>query len=373
MCPVSDRRIVSDDANASPLGEPIDDPVDDRLERAVVGSRLANAEYVHVRAMVGSDFVAVAGQAPRSATVTRSFATGRRTSHMPLRIGFTGDVMLGRLVDDRQRDRPVDAVWGTVLERLRDLDGLVINLECVLSTRGRQWQRTHRPFHFRADPDWAIPALERAGVDICALANNHVLDYEEVALRDTIDALDDAGIAHTGAGATIGEALAPAVRTISEADAAGDPSVPASDAAPATGDDGLDIALVSLTDNTPEYAAADDSPGTARIEIDTDDSATRRRVREALERARGTNPDLLVASLHWGPNMVTEPPASFRDFGRWLVENGVDVIHGHSATSFRGSKITTGVRSSTTRATSSTTTGSTRRCTTIGASCSSSR
>ncbi|ELY83163.1 CapA family protein [Natrinema altunense] len=250
---------------------------------------------------------------------------------MPLRIGFTGDVMLGRLVDDRQRDRPVDAVWGTVLERLRDLDGLVINLECVLSTRGRQWQRTHRPFHFRADPDWAIPALERAGVDICALANNHVLDYEEVALRDTIDALDDAGIAHTGAGATIDEALAPAVRTISEADAAGDPSVPASDAAPATGDEGLDIALVSLTDNTPEYAAADDSPGTARIEIDTDDSATRRRVREALERARETNPDLLVASLHWGPNMVTEPPESFRDFGRWLVENGVDVIHGHSA------------------------------------------
>ncbi|ELY80271.1 CapA family protein [Natrinema gari] len=250
---------------------------------------------------------------------------------MSRRIGFTGDVMLGRLVDDRQHDRPVDAVWGTVCERLRELDGLVINLECVLSTRGRQWQRTHRPFHFRADPEWAIPALERAGVDICALANNHVLDYEEVALRDTIDALDDAGIAHAGAGATIDEALAPAVRTIGGSDAAGDPSGPESDATPAAGNDGLDIALISLTDNTPEYAADDDSPGTARIEIDVDDQATRRRVREALERARETNPDLLVASLHWGPNMVTEPPASFRDFGRWLVENGVDVIHGHSA------------------------------------------
>ncbi|ELY83362.1 CapA family protein [Natrinema pallidum] len=250
---------------------------------------------------------------------------------MPLRIGFTGDVMLGRLVDARQRDRPVDAVWGTVLERLRELDGLVINLECVLSTRGRQWQRTYRPFHFRADPDWAIPALERAGVDICALANNHVLDYEEVALRDTVDALDDAGIAHAGAGATIDEALAPAVRTIGGTAAAGDPAAGESDAAPAAGDDGLDIALVSLTDNTPEYAADDASPGTARIEIDTDDPATRRRVREALERASETNPDLLVASLHWGPNMVTEPPASFRDFGRWLVDNGVDAIHGHSA------------------------------------------
>ncbi|WP_222916232.1 CapA family protein [Natrinema sp. SYSU A 869] len=251
---------------------------------------------------------------------------------MSLRIGFTGDVMLGRLVDDRQRSRSVDAVWGNVLERLQALDGLVINLECVLSTRGREWQRTRRPFHFRADPDWAIPALEEAGVDVCALANNHVLDYEEVALRDTIDALDGAGIAHAGAGATIGEALEPAVRTIGDLDADADGSN--------AGDDGeLDVAVVSLTDNTPEYAADNDSPGTARIEIDTDDLETRRRVREALEHARETNPDLLVASLHWGPNMVTEPPESFQEFGRWLVEDGVDVIHGHSAHVFQGIEV----------------------------------
>ncbi|SER23127.1 CapA family protein [Natrinema salaciae] len=236
---------------------------------------------------------------------------------MPLRIGFTGDVMLGRLVDDRQRDRPVEAVWGTVLERLRALDGLVVNLECVLSTRGRKWTRTHRPFHFRADPDWAVPALERAGVDVCALANNHVLDYGDVALRDTIDALDEAGIAHAGAGETIDEALEPAVRTIGTATD--------------DGDEGLEVAIVSFTDNTPEYAADEESPGTARIEIDTDDPETNRLVREALDRAREADPDLLVASLHWGPNMVTEPPESFRAFGRRLIDDGVDLIHGHSA------------------------------------------
>ncbi|MFU8869218.1 CapA family protein [Natronococcus sp.] len=236
---------------------------------------------------------------------------------MVSRIGFTGDVMLGRVVDDRQRRRPVDAVWGTVLERLRGLDGLVINLECVLSTRGSRWRRTHRPFHFRADPDWAVPALERAGVDVCALANNHVLDYEEIALRDTLANLDGAGIARTGAGETLEEALEPAIVSV----------------------DGLDVAVVSFTDNTPEYAADDASPGTAWIEIDRENPETRRRVREALERARGTDPDLLVASLHWGPNMVEEPPASFREFGRWLVEQGVDVVHGHSAHVFQGVEV----------------------------------
>ena len=246
-------------------------------------------------------------------------------SPMPLQLGFSGDVMLGRVVDDRQRRRPVDAVWGSALERLRSLDGLVINLECCLSTRGQQWQRTYRPFHFRADPDWAIPALERAGVDICALANNHILDYEEVALRDTLAELDEAGIARSGAGETIDEALEPAVRTISGSNA--------------DSDDELEVAVISLTDNTPEYAADEDSPGTAWIEIDVNDMETRRRVREALERARETNSDLLVASLHWGPNMVTEPPESFREFGRWLVEEGVDVVHGHSAHVFQAIEV----------------------------------
>jgi len=246
---------------------------------------------------------------------------------MGLQIGFTGDVMLGRVVNDRQRRRSVDAVWGSVLERLRSLDGLVINLECCLSTRGQQWQRTYRPFHFRADPDWAIPALERAGVDVCTLANNHILDYEEVALRDTLAELDDAGIARTGAGETIDEALEPAVRTIGDTD---------------TSDGDLEIAVIGLTDNTPEYAADEDSPGTAWIEIEVSDTETRRRVRETLERARETSPDLLVASLHWGPNMVTEPPESFREFGRWLVEEGVDVVHGHSAHVFQAIEIREG-------------------------------
>src|SRR6056297_3248655 len=115
---------------------------------------------------------------------------------MALRIGLTGDVMLGRLVDEHQRRRSPDAVWADLLNRLTALDGLFVNLECCLSTRGTPWQVTYRPFHFRADPDWAVPALEAAGVDGCALANNHVLDFGDPALLDTLDALDGAGIAH---------------------------------------------------------------------------------------------------------------------------------------------------------------------------------
>jgi poly-gamma-glutamate synthesis protein (capsule biosynthesis protein) len=236
---------------------------------------------------------------------------------MSSRIGLTGDVMLGRLVDEHQRRRPTTAVWGDLLDRFRELDGLLVNLECCLSTRGRRWRRTRRAFHFRADPEWAVPALEGAGVDCCALANNHVLDFGEEALRDTLDHLDEAGIAHAGAGRTREAAFAPATFAAS----------------------GLDVAVVSLTDNTPEYAATETAPGTAYVEMAVDDEETRATVTGALERARELDPDLLVASLHWGPNMVAEPPAAFREFGRWLVDEGVDLVHGHSAHVVQGIEV----------------------------------
>lgn len=230
------------------------------------------------------------------------------------RLGFTGDVMLGRKVDERQRRRPIGAVWGDLRERIRALDGLFVNLECCLSTRGRPWRRTNRPFHFRADPDWAISALEDAGVDFASLANNHVLDFEEPALLDTLRHLDEAGIERAGAGRDRREAFEPAIVDVGD----------------------LRIAVIAFTDNTPEYAAGPDSPGTARIEIDVEDGEPRRTVNRALETARERDPDLLVASLHWGPNMVTEPPAAFEEFACWLVDRGVGLLHGHSAHVFQG-------------------------------------
>jgi len=235
---------------------------------------------------------------------------------MATTLGLTGDVMLGRKVDEAQQRRPVEAVWGDVLPRLRSLEGLCLNLECCLSTRGSRWQRTRRPFHFRADPDWAVPALLAAGVDYASLANNHLLDFEEPALLDTVDALTDADIAHAGAGRTVAAAREPALFSV----------------------DGLDVGVVSLTDNTPEYAAAETTPGVAHVPMEPD-AEERETVRAVLDRARRHDPDLLVASLHWGPNMVTVPAERFQAFGRFLVEAGVDLIHGHSAHVFQGIEV----------------------------------
>ena len=230
-------------------------------------------------------------------------------------VGFVGDVMLGRSVTDRWTGRDPAGVWGTTLERLAGLDGLVLNLECCLSDRGKRWP--DKTYYFRADPDVAVPALRSAGASVASLANNHTLDFGTVALQDTLDHLGDAGVAAVGAGPDRSAAMETAV-----VDAGG-----------------LTVATVAFTDQWPAYAAGETSPGTAYAPLDRSVPSTRQLVGDAIDRARGADPDLVVVSLHWGPNWETAPDATQEAFARWLVDRGADVVHGHSAHVLQGVEV----------------------------------
>jgi poly-gamma-glutamate synthesis protein (capsule biosynthesis protein) len=258
---------------------------------------------------------AVAGCLGRSSSQSSRECPITVGENIDARIGFTGDVMLGRNVDDRWREGPSTGIWGSTLDRLQTLDGLFVNLECCLSTRGLR--RPARTYYFRADPGWAVPALDAGGVTWAGLANNHLLDYGSVALADTLDHLSDGGIARSGAGPDLSTAIDPAIVDV----------------------DGITIAVLAFTDQSQSYSAGADSPGTAYGRLDWTNRRTRRLVTEAMDRARAADPDLLVASLHWGPNWVTEPSQTQRRFAHWLVDRGVDLVHGHSAHVIQGVEV----------------------------------
>jgi poly-gamma-glutamate synthesis protein (capsule biosynthesis protein) len=59
-------------------------------------------------------------------------------------------------------------------------------------------------------------------------------------------------------------------------------------------------------------------------------------IARSVTHMRDAGAELIVASLHWGPNMRTAPPSWFRKFGHDIIDRGVDVIHGHSAHVFQG-------------------------------------
>jgi poly-gamma-glutamate synthesis protein (capsule biosynthesis protein) len=226
-------------------------------------------------------------------------------------LAFVGDIMLGRGVNAEVPRKAPEEFWGSALPVLRGADAVVGNLESAITRHTTPWRRTPKVFHFRADPP-AVELLKVANVRCVSLANNHVLDYETEGLLDTLRHLDDAGIARAGAGRDPAEAIAPAVIDVA----------------------GLRVAIVAATDNEPEFAAAPGRPGTCYFDIGRDPN-TLTRLREVAARARQSGAGLVVLSLHWGPNMVSVPPAAFQSFAREALAFA-DLIHGHSAHVFQG-------------------------------------
>ncbi|HYL57041.1 MAG TPA: CapA family protein [Gemmatimonadales bacterium] len=225
----------------------------------------------------------------------------------PLKLGFAGDVMLGRLVNESLAGGDYARPWGDTLASLRALDLFFVNLECALTARTERWpDGGNKPFYFRADPA-AVRTLTLGRVAFASLANNHIGDFGPEGLRDTIAALDGAGIAHGGAGIDGMSVREPALLTT----------------------DATRVAVLAFADYPAEWAATAAAPGINYTPISLaheDFDEVRVAVAVAREQA-----DVVVFSIHWGPNMSEHPTPAFRDFAHAVVDAGADIFWGHSA------------------------------------------
>lgn len=227
-----------------------------------------------------------------------------------MNIALTGDVMLGRLVDQyviQNRSVCPAALWGDVLPIMLGADRRLINLECVISNQGAEWHPTTKAFHFRARPR-AIDFLSAAKIDGVTLANNHVLDYGPEALLDCFQLLDQVGIKRTGAAATREEALTPLVLNVP----------------------GGRVAVVALTDNEPEWEATQTKPGVNYVAYGNRGlkEPYRSRLTQVLRSVR-RQADLVIVSAHVGPNWGA-PSEAMQVLAHELIDMGADLYWGHS-------------------------------------------
>jgi len=110
---------------------------------------------------------------------------------------------------------PVDFgyVWGDALAALDRCQPALrlINLETAVTTS--DVHDKGKGIHYRMHPG-NLPCLTAAGVQVCSLANNHVLDWGFQGLEETMHALRDAGIQPVGAGGDAAQAGHPAVKEL---------------------------------------------------------------------------------------------------------------------------------------------------------------
>lgn len=225
----------------------------------------------------------------------------------PLTLAFAGDVMLGRLVNESLAGGDYARPWGDLLGLVHGADAFFVNLECALTARTIRWQTGGtKPFYFRADPA-VVATLRAARVRFASLANNHIGDFGPEGLRDTLATLDRAEIAHAGAGVDRLGAREPALLTPG----------------------GVRIAVVACADYPAEWAATATAPGINYVPVSLAPEhfdSVKLMLAVARERA-----DLVVFSIHWGPNMRARPTPDFRAFAHAVIDAGADIFWGHSA------------------------------------------
>jgi len=261
--------------------------------------------------------------------------------NQPIRVFFSGDVMTGRGIDqilpypgnpvlyesyvrdarkyvalaeavNCQIPRPVDFayIWGDALDELdrAGTDLRIINLETSITVSEEAWP--NKPVHYRMNPA-NVGCIKAARIDCCSLANNHTLDWGYRGLAETMATLDKAGIARAGAGRNRAEAGSPAVL------------------------DALDkghVLVLGLGSSTsgipPAWAATEDRPGVYMLDDLSEDAV--RQVAGEVRRLKSAGV-VAVVSVHWGGNWGFFIPPEQVEFAHCLVDEGVDVVHGHSS------------------------------------------
>jgi hypothetical protein len=159
-----------------------------------------------------------------------------------------------------------------------------------------------RNFVFKSESPDTAQALREAGINVLTLANNHILDYREEGLVDTLGRLDKAGIAYAGAGLDAKKAETPAIKEIR----------------------GLKFVILAASDVVPEeFSATKDKPGILSMK-------NAGNFMKLIRQARKDHPDgIIVLSLHWGVEATLTPSERQKTLARKFIDAGADLIVGH--------------------------------------------
>ncbi len=222
----------------------------------------------------------------------------------PVTLAFAGDVNFARRTALLLRDPA--AAFGPVSSVLGSADFTALNLETAVTSRGVPQPKT---YHFRTTAA-AFTALRDAGVDLVTMANNHVLDYGQTGLADTLATARAARFPYVGIGVNAAAAWAPYITTIH----------------------GIKIAIIGVSqvaELASSWVATRIRPGEANaINL----AATLAAVRAAKRLA-----PVVIVFMHWGTEGQACPDANQLFLAPRLAAAGATIIIGAHAHVLQGS------------------------------------
>ena len=211
-----------------------------------------------------------------------------------------GDIMFDRGVKymiDKYGRGDFNFIFANIKKELSKADILFGNLEGPISDKGL---RVGSIYSFRFSPTSTL-ALRNAGFDVVSIANNHMLDYQAVALQDTMVNLQKAGIDYVGAGNNETEAFSLKIKEIQ----------------------GVKIGFLGFENIGPaSWKAGADKIGMAWVGWDFT------KVKEIISQSK-SQVDVLAVSLHAGVEYQGLPDDFQKAFDKMAIDSGADLVLGH--------------------------------------------
>ena len=165
-------------------------------------------------------------------------------------------------------------------QNVRDIlsqdDATIANFEGTLTTSD---QRANKKFTFKGDPAYTA-ILKDGSIEAVTLANNHTMDYGEQGLKDTEDALTDAGIAWCSGNDIAYQEL-----------------------------NGVKCAFIGI------YAVEN---GLESLD----------QLKSAVKQAKAEDAQIVVVDFHWNSELVEEPNEDMVKLGHAAVDAGADLVVG---------------------------------------------
>ena len=199
---------------------------------------------------------------------------------------------------------------GQELKELFDEADLnILNLECPVTNSSQKAEKTGP--HLKGSENAISRILHKLNVGLVTLANNHVMDFGEKGLHDTIEFCDREGVAQIGAGATLTDASKVYRVNIK----------------------GKKIAVLNFAQN--EWSIAEEDRAGANP-IDLIDNS--RQIREEKNIS-----DVIIVIIHAGHEYYNLPSPDMVKRNRFYAECGASIVIGHHSHCISGHEIHCGV------------------------------
>ncbi|HLO60101.1 MAG TPA: CapA family protein [Bacteroidales bacterium] len=221
-----------------------------------------------------------------------------------IKVLITGDLCPLNRIEDLALQNNFQAIFNDYIDVFRNNDLNVTDLECPLTLikEGRLKTGPHQ----KANPR-CIEILKYAGINLAALANNHIMDYGSKGAEETMNLCHNNGIATTGVGENIAEARKAYEITIRN----------------------KKLSILNIADN--EFLTATDGSYQANpIVLPT--------IYYDIVNAKSAS-DYVILIIHAGNEFYELPSPRTKELYRFLIDSGADAIISNHTHCFSGYEI----------------------------------